>query len=97
MYNPTLLWNGQFLASPDAWWPDFGVAAEVESKEWHLLPSDWEHTMTRQRRMTSAGIYVLQFTPGQLRREPGVVLADIAAALKVGRSAPGITTRPVAA
>jgi hypothetical protein len=47
--------------------------------------------------MTSTGIYVLQFSPGQLRREPGVVLADIAAALKVGRPVLGITTRPAAA
>jgi hypothetical protein len=97
LYNHELFWHWQFLARPDAWWPGQGVAAEVESKEWHLLPSDWEHTMTRQRRMTSAGIYVLQFSPGQLRREPGAVLADIAAALNVGRPVPGITTRPVAA
>ncbi len=97
LYNPELFWNGAFLASPDAWWPEFGVAAEVESKQWHLLPDDWERTISRQRRMTSAGIYVLQFTPGQLRREPGVVLTDIGAALKAGRPVPGIMTRPVAA
>lgn len=97
LYNPELFWHGQFLARPDAWWPEHGVAVEVESKQWHLLPADWEHTMARQRRMTGAGIYVLQLSPGQLRREPGVVLADIAAALKAGRPVPGIVTRPAAA
>jgi hypothetical protein len=97
LYNPELFWHGQFLARPDAWWPGYGVAAEVESRQWHLLPGDWERTMTRQRRMTSTGIYVLQFSPGQLRREPGVVLADTAAALNVGRPVLGITTRPAAA
>lgn len=97
LYNPDLFWHGEFLARPDAWWPDFGVAAEVESREWHLLPSDWEHTMARQRQMTIAGIYVLQFSPGQLRRDPGGVLANIGAALKVRRALPEITTRPAAA
>jgi hypothetical protein len=97
LYNPELFWHDEFLARPDAWWPEFGVAAEVESKQWHLLPADWEHTMTRQRRMTGAGIYVLQFSPGQLRRDPAAVLKDIEAALKAGRAIPGITTRPIAA
>ncbi len=96
LYNAELFLDGQFLARPDAWWPKFGVAVEVESKEWHLLPADWEHTMARQRRMTAAGIYVLQFSPGQLRRQPTVVLADVAAALKVGRPLPAITTRAAA-
>jgi hypothetical protein len=94
LFNPDLYVGRQFLARPDAWWPEAGVAAEVESKQWHLLPAHWEQTMARQRRMTGAGIYVLQFSPGQLRREPAVVLADIAAALKVGRPLPGISTRP---
>ena len=39
---PEPLWNASlyvgegFLARPDAWWPEAGVAAEVDSYEWHL-------------------------------------------------------------
>ena len=34
LYNPKLyLPGGLFLAQPDAWWPDHGVAAEVDSRE----------------------------------------------------------------
>jgi len=41
LYNPKLyLPGGAFLAQPDAWWPDYGVAAEVDSREWHLSPAD---------------------------------------------------------
>jgi hypothetical protein len=96
LFNPDLFLDGQFLARPDAWWPDAGVAAEVESKEWHLLPADWERTLARRRQMAAAGITVVQFTPSQLRAEPAVILRDIAAAISNGRSLPRITTRPAA-
>ena len=31
LYNPDLYVGGKFLARPDAWWPDAGVAVEVDS------------------------------------------------------------------
>jgi hypothetical protein len=53
--------DGTFIATADAWWPKAGVAAEVDSNEWHLKPADWERTMRRHARMTSYGILVLHF------------------------------------
>jgi hypothetical protein len=97
LYNADLYLDGKFLARPDAWWPHAGVAVEVDSMEWHLLPGDWQQTLRRGRRMTAAGIFVIRVTPGQLREEPQAVLQDIAAALERGRPAIGITTRPAAA
>jgi hypothetical protein len=96
LFNPDLYLDGEFLARPDAWWPAAGVAVEVESKEWHLLPADWARTLARRRRMGAAGICVLQFSPGQLRTEPEVLLRDMAAALRNGRPLPGIVTCPAA-
>jgi len=29
---------GTFIARPDAWWPELGIAVEVDSREWHLSP-----------------------------------------------------------
>ena len=29
LFNPSLYLGDTFLAKPDAWWPDAGVAAEV--------------------------------------------------------------------
>ncbi len=93
LFNHDLYLNGEFLARPDAWWPEAGLAAEVDSKQFHLLPEDWEHTMRRHRTMTAAGIRVLHISPGQLSNEQQQVLADIAAALKTGRPVPGIIAR----
>src|SRR5215472_1796855 len=65
MWNPRLFHGTTFLARPDAWWPDAAIAVEVDSRQWHLSPEDWERTMRRHARMTSLGILVLHFSPRQ--------------------------------
>jgi hypothetical protein len=97
LFNPSLLLHGRLLAKPDAWWPEYGVAVEVDSREWHLAPDDWEATMRRDRRLTVAGIRVLHVSPRQLRTEPDRVIRDIAAALRTGRPAADVVTLPAAA
>jgi hypothetical protein len=97
LYNARLYLGGVFLAQPDAWWPHFGVAVEVDSREWHLSPADWEQTMARHARMSAAGIVVLHFSPRQQRDRPDEVTATIGGALRAGRPLPAITTRPLAA
>jgi hypothetical protein len=57
------------------------VAAEVDSREWHLSPYDWDRTLARHARMSSHGILVLHFTPRRIRSEPLSVAADVRAAL----------------
>ncbi|HEY5988344.1 MAG TPA: hypothetical protein VIV12_18500, partial [Streptosporangiaceae bacterium] len=84
-----------FLGIADAWWHDAGVAAEVDSREWHLSPEDWERTLRRHRRMSGCGIIVLHITPSQIRNEPMRVLADLAAALEAGRARPPLAVRAV--
>ena len=96
LYNPRLFLNGTFLASPDAWWPGSAVAVEVDSRQWHLLPEDWERTMSRHRRMIAAGIFVIHVSPAQLRGHLAEVTSDIASALARGRPAPGVTWRAAA-
>ena len=94
LFNPSLFLDGALLAKPDAWWPDYGVVVEVDSREWHLAPDDWEATMRRHRRLTAAGIRVLHVSPRQLRTEPDRIVCDIAAALRAGRPALDVVTRP---
>ncbi len=86
MYNPRLHAGGEFIAVPDAWWPEAGVAAEVDSREWHLSPLDWERTLARHARMSAHGIIVLHFPPSRLRAEPRAVAAEIRKALAAGQS-----------
>jgi hypothetical protein len=88
MYNARLFAGSTLLAVADAWWPAAGVVAEVESREWHLSPEDWERTMLRHAKMTAAGILVLHFTPRQIRTESDQVAAIIQAALDAAASRP---------
>jgi hypothetical protein len=85
MLNPLLYVGEEFLACPDAWWPEAGVAAEVDSRAWHLSPADWEQTMARHARMSSRGIIVLHYPPRRIRTEAREVAAEIGVALEAGR------------
>jgi very-short-patch-repair endonuclease len=64
-----------------------GVVAEVDSREWHLSPEDWERTMRRHARLTTEGILVLHFTPKQIRNEPTQVIAMLRATLDARQTA----------
>ena len=77
MFNARLLVGDELIAIADVWWPEFGVVVEADSKEWHLLPEDWEQTMARHARLTALGILVLHFTPRQIREQPEQVLQTI--------------------
>ena len=88
LFNSRLYCGDELIAVADAWWPEAGVVAEVDSKEWHLSPDEWEKTMSRHARMTSLGILVLHFTPRQIRYEADQVLATIRQALASRDGAP---------
>jgi very-short-patch-repair endonuclease len=82
LYNPKLFVGQELLAVPDVWWPEFGLVVEVDSKEWHFSPADWEATMLRHARLTALGIRVLHFSPSQIRRKPQEVIGIIRTALR---------------
>jgi hypothetical protein len=95
MYNPDLYVGSMFLARPDAWWPDAWVAGEVDSREWHYSPEQWEQTLARHSRMSAHGITVMHFTPKQVRTEPRRVLAELRLAIEEGRKRPPLKIRTV--
>jgi hypothetical protein len=89
MFNPRLyLPNGTFLGSPDAWWPEAGLAIEIDSKRWHLSPEDWERTMDRHARFGEHAIVTLHFAPHKLRTERAFVITKMRNAYKSGTSRP---------
>jgi hypothetical protein len=63
LFNPKVFAGDTFIAKPDGWWPDEGVAVEVDSAEWHLSPDDHARTLARGRRMAKYQMNVLRFTP----------------------------------
>jgi hypothetical protein len=99
LFNPRLyLPSGKFIACPDAWWPDAGVAIEVDSRRWHLAPDDWERTMSRHSDLGQYGIVTLHVTPHQLRTAAAPFLGKAANAYKAGITRPrlNILTLPAA-
>ncbi|HEV2373950.1 MAG TPA: hypothetical protein VGS19_17565 [Streptosporangiaceae bacterium] len=97
MFNARLFAGKEFVAAPDCWWPDAGVAAEAESRAWHLSPRDWEHTLARHDRMSALGLIVLHFTPSQIRSQPQDVISAIHGTLAAGRLRPALNIRAVPA
>jgi hypothetical protein len=95
LFNPSLYDGDLFLGKPDAWWPDAGVAAEADSRAWHLSPEDWDRTRQRHDRMAAAGVIVLHFSPRELRREPAMVAQRLQDALKHGLTRPLLPIRTV--
>ncbi|WP_371643651.1 hypothetical protein OG974_17265 [Streptomyces sp. NBC_00597] len=92
---PTPLWNarlytpdGSFLASPDAYWPDEGVALEIDSAEYHYTRDAWHATLRRRLRLESQGVLVVSATPLMIRESPGQVIAALRTLLAL------TTTRP---
>jgi hypothetical protein len=72
------------------------VAAEVDSREWHLSPAAWEQTMARHARMSACGIIVLHFPPSRIRADRRGAAAEIHSALAAarGRRLPQIRALP---
>src|SRR5262249_17209665 len=92
LYNSRLLVGREFLAMPDCWWPESGVAAEADSRAWHFSPGDWERTTARHARMSAHGIVVLHFPPRQIRSRRRDGADIIRQALASGRQLPQIRT-----
>ena len=82
---PAAMWNprlhdrtGRFVAMPDAWFDDVGMAWEIDSLEWHLGPTDYARTVERRAAMMRAGVVVVHHLPSALRENPSQVLQDLA-------------------
>jgi very-short-patch-repair endonuclease len=95
LFNASLYIGDTFIARPDAWWPDAGVAAEVDSYQWHLSPEDSDRTKKRHDLMFAAGILPLHFSPRQIRREPAEVVQRIKDTLERGLDRPPLPIRTI--
>lgn len=83
---PAAMWNprlhdrtGRFVAMPDAWFDDVGMAWEIDSLEWHLSPDDYSRTLHRRAAMMAEGVVVVHHLPRTLRENPTEVLRDLTA------------------
>lgn len=89
LYNASLFAaDGTFLGIADAWWQRAGVAAEVDSREYHLSPDDYARTTARHNRMAQQGINMLHFMPSTLKRESAAVAINLRGAISRGKTQP---------
>jgi hypothetical protein len=98
MFNAKLYTPDEtFIAMVDAWWDDAGVAAEVDSRAYHLSTTAQDRDRDRHDRLIAYGVFPLHFSPRRISREGESVLAEIALALENGLRRPRlpILARPV--
>ncbi len=98
---PQPIWNtdlltldGQWLARPDAWWVSANTVLEIDSREWHLLPADWERTMLRHEALTARGLLVVHTTPRRIAHDLSGLLNTLATTLEHGCTLPPARVRP---
>ncbi|MHA6617587.1 hypothetical protein [Pseudonocardia sp. DLS-67] len=99
---PAPIWNaklhdrhGRFIAMPDAWFDAVGMAWEIDSREFHLSPADYERTLERRSAMMAEGIIVLHTLPKKLRhREDAVNELRRVYASAARRPRPGVLALP---
>jgi very-short-patch-repair endonuclease len=86
MFNAQLFdADGTFIAMVDAWWQDSGVAAEIDSRAYHLSAEDQDRTTERHDRLVAHGILPLHFPRKRLRTDPAGVISEIRRAIENGR------------
>lgn len=84
--------TGEFIAIPDAWLDDVGVAIEVDSAAYHSGEEGFERTVRRNARYAAAGVTALTVLPTDLRRRRSALLHQVRRARNAaaGRPRPAV-------
>jgi hypothetical protein len=80
--------DGTLIAVTDAWWQEAGVAAEIDSRAYHLAAADQERTTGRHDKLTAHGILALHFSPRRVKDDPAGILREIRQAIGKGLERP---------
>jgi hypothetical protein len=80
--------NGVFIATVDAWWQQAGVAAEVDSRAYHLTAEDQDRTTERHDRLVACGILLLHFPPKRIKTDAAGVISELRSAIDKGLRRP---------
>lgn len=86
-WNPKLYTvDGDYIATPDAWWDDVGLAWEIDSVEFHYSRDSYGRTVQRNSRYGQSGIPVVQTLPSELVSRPSRVLRELEAAYRAAQT-----------
>ena len=70
LLNPEIYVNGQFLGSPDAYFPGWGLGDEMDSRQWHEEERLLDATLRRHDRFHDCGLALNHTTPTRFRGSP---------------------------
>src|SRR6478609_3627441 len=80
--------DGIFIATVDAWWPEAGVAAEIDSRAYHLAAADQDRTTERHDRLAAHGILTLHFPPRRVKTDAPGIVSELQSAIDKGLARP---------
>jgi hypothetical protein len=91
MFNARLFdADGGFIAMVDAWWQDAGVAADVDSRAYHLSAADQDRDAARHAKLITHGVFPLHYAPQRIKKEGPAILAELHHSLIKGRNRPAL-------
>ncbi len=85
--------DGTFVAAVDAWWERAGVAAEVDSRAYHLAAADQDRTTERHDKLIAHGILPLHFPPARMKTDAAGIVDDIRRAIEQGLRRPPLPVK----
>jgi len=80
--------DGTVIAEVDAWWADAGVAAEVDSQEYHFYRADWLKTNAKHSRMVKFGILPHHFAPSRIDSDWDTIRDELKSSIEKGLQRP---------
>lgn len=80
--------DGSSIGEVDAWWADAGVAAEIDSQEYHFYREGWLKTDAKHSRMLKYDIKPHHFAPSRVRSDWPGIHAELKASINAGLKRP---------
>lgn len=65
------------IAVADCWFDDVAMAWEIDSREWHISPAEYEATLARRAAMVASGTFVLATPPSRIRSAGRAMLDEL--------------------
>ena len=87
--------DGIFIATVDAWWQEAGVAAEIDSRAYHLAAADQDRTTERHDRLAAHGILTLHFPPKRIKTDAPGIVSELQSAIDKGLARPRLPVTAV--
>lgn len=80
--------DGTPIGEVDAWWADAGIAAEIDSQEYHFYRDGWLNTEAKHGRMLKHDIKPHHFAPSRVAHDWPAVYAELKASISSGLKRP---------